>query len=237
MTQSIRTSTIGVPTERRPVTPAARPAHGVRAGTGAVVRQRQPARRRARRLAPVGALVAVAVVAAACGSGTSSASSSASAVKTTTHHGSTVTGVASAVSRTAVTVRSKRASSTVALSSTTTYREAGKAVTEPALVTGDHVRIRLVKGAATPTAAAVVIGPPSVTGVVGAVSAAGFTLTSQGGTARTVVTTPTTTYRSGKQTVSAASLHDGARARVTGQAGSSGAISATRVTILQAKAG
>lgn len=194
------------------------------------------ARRRRHRLVAGGVLMAVAVAATACGSGTSSASVSASTAKTTRgHRHGAAGGLVSAVSPTSVTVRAKGATSTVALNAATKYREARRTVTASALVAGDRVRIRLVNGDAIPTAASVTIAPPSVTGTVGAVSAGGFTLTARTGPTRTVTTTSTTTYRMGKQTVSAASLRNGDRARVTGPVGSSGAISATMVTILPGK--
>lgn len=222
------------------VHPVVRLAGHVRAArAGSEVAAGAPPRRRdrARRLAPVGALVVVAVVAAACSSGTSSPSSSASATKATkgARHHAGVVGVVSSVSPTSVTVKVKGTSSTVTLDATTRYREGGKTVAESALTSGDHVRVRLVEGASTPTAAAVAILPPSVTGTVGSLGATGFTLTGRNGTAHTVTTTSSTTYRSGKQTVATSSLHSGDRARVAGQVGPSGAISASTVTILPAK--
>lgn len=205
-------------------------------GTSGAERRSAPLRRR---LAPIGALVAVAVVAAACSSGASSTSSSASATKTATHahHHAGISGLVSAVSPGSMTLDVKGVSSTFALGSTTKFREAGSTVTASALVAGDHVRVRLATGASAPTAAVVVIAPPSVTGTVGSLGTSGFTLTTHGGTARSVTTTSTTVYHSGKQTVSVSSLHSGDRARVAGQTGPSGAITATTVTILPAKKG
>lgn len=200
--------------------------------------------RRTHRLASLGVLLAVAVGAAACSSGSSSAASSSSSaassptVKAKSHsaHGTGPSGVVISVNPTTLTLHTKSATDTVGLSSTTKYKEGGTDVTLSDLVVGDHVKIRLAKKAATPTAATVLIVPPSVTGTVGALSAAGFTLSTPAGKTDTVTTSAATVYRSGKQATSASSLHDGDRVRVSGQLSTaSGSITAATVTILPAK--
>ena len=157
-------------------------------------------------------------------------------MKTHRHLAGGPSGVAISVSPTALTIRTTSATSTIGLASTTKYRENGTSVTASDLVVGDHVKIRLAKKSATPTAAIVVIVPPSVTGTVGALDATGFTLTTTSGKTDTVTTSSSTVYRSGKQSVSASSLHDGDRVRVSGQLSTAtSSISAANVTILPAK--
>ncbi len=197
--------------------------------------------RAGRRLASLGVLLSVAVGAAACSSASASStpaasSSSAAPVKTHRHHAGGPSGVVVSVSSTTLTVHTKSATSTIGLASTTKYREGGTSVTVSDLVAGDHVKIRLAKKSATPTAAVVVIVPPSVTGTVGALDASGFTLSTTSGKTDTVTTSSSTAYRSGKQPASASSLHDGDRVRVSGQlSATTGSISAASITILPAK--
>jgi len=200
--------------------------------------------RRTHRLASLGMLLAVAVGATACSSGSSPTASSVSAASSSPtakakSHGarpSGASGVVTAVSSNTLTIHTKSATSTVGLASTTKYKEGGTDVTVSDLVVGDHVKIRLAKKSATPTAAIVIIVPPSVTGTVGALSAAGFTLSAAGGKTDTVTTSSSTVYRSGKQITSASSLHNGVRVRISGQLSpANGSISAATITILPAK--
>ncbi len=202
----------------------------------------QPGRRR-HRLASLGVLTAVAVGAAACSSAASAAASSASSsapaskTKTHAHHVAGPAGLVSAISPTSLAIRTKSSTSTVGLGAATRYKEGATVVPESDVVVGDHVKVRLVKSAATPTAASVLILPPSVSGTVGGISATGFTLHASNGTTHTVTTSSATTYRSGKAAASASSIHDGDRVRVTGQTSAAGSISAVTVTVLPAKTG
>lgn len=164
--------------------------------------------------------------------------SSSSTAKTKSHsvHSTGPAGVVISVSPTTLTLHTKSATSTVGLASTTKYKENGADVPISDLVTGDHVKIHLAKTSATPTAALVVIAPPSITGTVSSLDTAGFTLSETGGKTEAVTTSATTVYRTGKQTTSASSLHDGDRVRVSGQLSpASGSIKGATVTILPAK--
>ncbi|MDA8268525.1 MAG: DUF5666 domain-containing protein [Actinomycetota bacterium] len=197
--------------------------------------------RQRHRLASLGVLAAVAMGAAACSSATSAAASSASAsapaAKTHAHHATGPSGVVSAISPTSLVIRTKSTTSTVGLGPATTYKQGATDVPESDVVVGDHVKVRLVKSSTTPTAAFVHILPPSVTGIVGGISATGFTLSASNGATHEVTTSSATAYRSGRAAASASSIHNGDRVRVTGQASAAGSISAVTVTVLPAKAG
>lgn len=196
--------------------------------------------RRARGLVKLAVLSGVVLVAAACSSGTKTSSPPVPARATQapgarSRARDAYTGVVSGVTPTAMTIRTKTSSTTVALASATKYREGGNSVTESALSAGEHVRVRLAKHAKTPTAAVVVILPPSVTGVVSGLGSGGFTLTSANGTVHAVTTSSSTTYRSAGRARMVAGVTDGEHVRVSGQILPNGTVSASSVVVLGTK--
>lgn len=217
--------------------------------------RRQPSRRRLSSVTPAVTLAGVALVAAACSSGTSTGaaapkstatqkstapSSSATATrggKAHAHHRTQVTGIVRARSVGDITVLVKRSSETIALGTTTRFRKSGHTVDVSALVDGLRVRIALVPGDSTPTAASVAILPPELTGTVGTISSSGFTVVTRIGALHGVTTTPSTRYRTGKTPATASALHSGEHVRVTGTSLANGTTDAGTVVILAAKTG
>ncbi|MHB1502679.1 MAG: DUF5666 domain-containing protein [Acidimicrobiales bacterium] len=189
----------------------------------------------------MGALAGVVLVAAACSSGSSTAVTTAPAApaKSDSHagHAHGVAGVVSSLGSAEMTIHTKGSSLSVVLTSATKYREAGRSVSESALSRGEHVRVGLVKSSSTPTAARILILPPSVSGSIATLSTTGFTLSAKSGTSYSVVISPSTVYRSGKQPASVSSLRVGEHVRVTGTSPSSGSVDATAVTIIPTKGG
>ncbi len=185
------------------------------------------------------ALAGIALVAAACSSGTSASpapSANAGAhAKGHTHRGHSTTGVISALSPSSLTIQTRGATASIVLGAATKYKEEGHSVTESALATGEHVKVRLASHVTPPTAASVLVLPPSFSGTVTGLSSGGFTLSGSGGTSHIVTTTSATQYRSGKNILPPSALHDGEHVRVAGPSVAGGVIQATTVAILHAK--
>ncbi len=182
------------------------------------------------------AISAVAIVTASCTSAstaTTATSTATASKKAHLQHRREVAGIVRAVSANDLTLRIKSSSRALVLSSKTRYRQDGHSTGEHALVDGEHVRVRLANGVTAPTAASVVILPPSFTGTVHALAPGGFTLTGRNGALLTFSTASSTRYRSGKQATSASALHPGERVRVIGNQLSNGTTRVVTVIIVK----
>jgi len=189
-------------------------------------------------LAQVSVLITISMSAAACSSGsTTTALAPTRKAARHAHHGGNETGVVSAVTAVALTIVSHGSHATYALSPSTTYREEGSVATESAVTVGAHVRLHLSKNAASPTVATVLVLLPTVSGTVKTLTSAGFKVTSRKGAVHVVVTTPATTFYSGKQTVTDSALKDAQHVRVTGQTLPNGSTRANTVRVSISRGG
>jgi hypothetical protein len=121
---------------------------------------------------------------------------------------------------------------TIAVTSATTITKAGQTITAGQLAVGDSVRFKQTRGtdgSFTVTAIAVVL--PKVAGTVTAVTADAITVTTRDGTARTIATNGSTTYRLGNATASRADVKVGSTILATDTEGSGNAFTAASVTI------
>lgn len=173
----------------------------------------------------VAVVVGFGAVAAACSSGTSS--SSTQAVTTVHHHGhhghhghhhGGISGVVSSVNATALVLNVKGTIHTIALISSTTYKQSGHSVSAASLQAGMRVRVLLVHPVAsstpqtsTPTARAVVLLPDKLAGTVTSLNSNGFSLRTPSGASDSVTTTSATTYRQGGKAATSSAVTVGAR--------------------------
>ena len=180
--------------------------------------------------ARLGALMGVTMLAAACSSGP--AASPSTVHSQGAHVAKALTGTVESVSAATVVVKSSSATTTIALEAATKYKKGHVSVTEAALATGERVRVRLVKNDPTPTALAIAILAPELTGTVSALGSGEFTLTTPAGANYAITVSSSTRYREGKTSANATTLHVGARVKVTGTPGPSGTTSASTVALL-----
>ena len=173
------------------------------------------------------ALVGVALLAAACSS--SPAPSSTPATKP--HTPKAVTGVVTSLGSSSLVLSSRSGTKAITLEHSTTYTKSHASVTASNLSIGERVRVRLVPGDSTATAAAVSILASSLSGTVSALTPSGFTLTTRSGVTHTITILPTTSYRQGKISASASSLQSGVKVRVSGTIGANGSMVATSVNV------
>ncbi|HVB51207.1 MAG TPA: hypothetical protein VND89_05650 [Acidimicrobiales bacterium] len=144
-----------------------------------------------------------------------------SALKVKANQGKGVNGIVTASSSTSVTItNSKGASSTYAITPTTTFTSDHKAVTSAAVTVGELVRVVPTSASATTAASISVIAPPrnneghGVNGVVTAVSPTSLTITRAAGVSTTYVVTSTTTFTSDHKAVTSAAVTVGELVRV-----------------------
>ncbi len=144
-------------------------------------------------------------------------------------------GTVTAITDSSITVRRFNGrSTTVGLTSSTTYyRDVAKA-TRADVKVGDRVVIRLADPrAAKPTASVVRVVLPGVAGTVSDVTAGSFTVTDRAGFRREVVTTSSTTYTRDGKPASRSVVAKGTLVRAVGTVDSSGTkLTATRVNIV-----
>ncbi len=172
------------------------------------------------------ALAGVPLLAAACSS--SPAPSSTPATKPPPI---AVTGVVTSLGSSSLALRSRGETKAIVLEHSTKYTKGHASATESNLAIGERVRVRLVPGDHTATAAAVSILAASLSGTVSALTPSGFTLTTRSGVAHTITIVPTTSYRQGKTGASASSLQSGAKVRVSGTIGANGSMVASSVDV------
>ena len=173
------------------------------------------------------ALMGVALLAAAC----SSSVAPSSTPVTTPHTPKALTGVVTSLGSSSLAVRSRSGTKTIALEHSTKYTKSHASVTESILSIGERVRVHLVSGDSTATAAAISILASSLAGTVSALTPNGFTLTTRSGGAHAITLLPTTSYRQGKIGASASSLQSGAKVRVSGTTGANGSMVASSVNV------
>lgn len=173
------------------------------------------------------ALVGLALLATACSSSPAPSSTPA----TNPHTSQAVTGVVTSLGSSSLAVRSRSGTKTITLEHSTKYTKSHDSVTESNLSIGERVRVRLVPGDSTATAAAVSILPSSLSGTVSALTPSGFTLTTRSGVAYAITILPTTRYRQGKTSASASSLQSGAKVRVSGTIEVNASMAASSVNV------
>ncbi len=190
-------------------------------------------------------VVGFGVLAAACSS--SASSSSAQPAATAHHHGHRrhhghhrvgIVGTVSSVNSTTLVLDVKGTIHTIALTSSTTYKQSGHSVSASSLNSGMRVRVLLVHSArsstsqpSTPTARAVVLLPERLTGTVSSINPTGFSLHTPSGATDSVTTTPATTYREGGKTVTSSAITAGARVLVLVSGSSGTTFTASEVLI------
>ena len=175
-------------------------------------------------------IAAVALLSAACSSsGTASSPTSTTARPASHHHHIGVTGKIHSVSTSALAIDSHGKSETVTLTPATTYRQGHHSIGVSALTPGEKVAVRFSSGS---IAKSVTVLAASLSGVVTATAAHGFTLRRAHGTIIQIATSPATTYRQGSKTVTASALKDGERVRVQGRPGPSASFAATKVIVV-----
>lgn len=196
-------------------------------------------RRRGARAAVLGSLGLLAAACSSTGSSTGAASS-ATSVPAHGHHAGrhhrAIVGVVTALPASAVDLRVHGKAESVRLVPATTYRQGKATISSGALKPGERVRVLLASGAATPTAARVVLLPATTTyaGTVGALTGTSFVITSKAGKTHDVTTTGATSYRRGTTTTTVKALSDGDAVRVVGEPGPGGSLTASKVTIKKA---
>lgn len=200
------------------------------------VRRGRAWRRRGARAAVLGSLGLLAAACSSTGSPTGEASSATSVPPHGHHdgrHHRGIVGVITALPASAVDLRVHGKTESVRLMPATTYRQGKATISSGALKPGERVRVLLASGAATPTAARVVLLPATTTyaGTVGALTGTSFVITSKAGRTHQVTTTGATAYRSGNKSTTAKALSDGETVRVVGEPGNAGSLVASKVTI------
>ena len=173
------------------------------------------------------ALAGVALLAAAC----SSIPAASSTAVTRPHKPRALTGIVASLGPSSLVVRSRSGTKTITLRNSTKYAKRRARITESNLAVGERVRVRLVSGDSTATAAAVSILASGLSGTVSALTPSGFTLTTRSGVAHAITILPTTIYRQGKTSASASSLQSGAKVRVSGRIEANGSMTASSVNI------
>lgn len=174
-------------------------------------------------------IAAVALLSAACSSSGRASSPTSTTARPAHHHHIGVTGKIHSVSTSALVIDSHGKPESVTLTSATTYRQGHHSIGVSALTPGEKVAVRFSSGS---IAKSVTVLPASLSGVVTATAAHGFTLHRAHGTIVQIATSPATTYRQGSKTVTASALKDGERVRVQGRPGPSGSFAATKVTVV-----
>jgi hypothetical protein len=221
-----------IPTSEPGPTVGTELAHSRRQGADGEPRPRGRTLRRSgpRRISALACTAAVALLTAACSSSAATSSTTRPPAHPTSHHHVVgVTGKIHSVSSSALVIDVHRTPKTVTLTSNTTYRQGRHTIGISALTPGEKVRVRFSSGS---TAKTVTVLPASLSGVVTATAAQGFTLRGAHGTNRQVATSSSTTYRQGSKTVTAGALKDGERVRVQGQPGPSASFAATKVIVV-----
>ncbi len=125
-------------------------------------------------------------------------------------------GYVTAVTGTSVTVESLSGlTTTFALTPTTTYREGDSPTSIGSLVVGDRIHVA-VSATAPQTATAVTIELAELMGVVTGVNANTVSIRSDQGFTRTIIVSPTTTYREGGSSTTLSSVAVGSRIEAQG---------------------
>ncbi len=181
------------------------------------------------------AIAAIAIGTAACSSSPAPSATAKvpSSTSSTPSQKKALSGVVTALSAHGFTLTLKSSTLNITLTGSTKYKDNGVATSFSSLANGDHVKVVLVKGASSSTAKEVVVEPPEAAGKISAVSPTGFTMTTKSGKTDNVVTSSSTVYSAAGKPAAASSLHVGERVRVIGPATSTGAISASHVTIMK----
>lgn len=194
-----------------------------------------PKRRTVRKSGPgriplVASTAAVAFLTAACSSSAATSSPTSTTPPPTSHrHHVGVTGKIHSVSSSALIIDVHGKPETVTLTSTTTYRQGHHSIAISALTPGEKVAVRFSTAS---TAKTVTVLPASLSGIVTATTAHGFTLRSAHGTTTQIATSKTTTYRQRSKTVTAGALKNGEQVRVQGQPEPTGTFAATKVIVV-----
>jgi hypothetical protein len=128
-----------------------------------------------------------------------------------------IKGVVTAVGTGSFTVQPASGTAVVVdTTASTTYHEPGTHVTPTSVTVGEDVLVRLVPGAAVPTATTVVIELDHISGTVESVSGTTITIVEDDGLLIDVVVSATTTYRQSGVTTTEAAVTPGVEVSVTG---------------------